>query len=94
MLQGLNRGSFSFVALLVINPILIIFYQNCSIVPLSDRRGDDMVQSQVATPLRDQILKPGSELNQRNPASEANQLESKLAECGPSQASCTHQIAE
>ena len=94
MLQGLNRGSFSFVALLVINPILIIFYQNCSIVPLSDRRGNDMLQSKVATPLRDQVLKTGSELNQRNPASKAEQLHSKLVECGPSQTSCSHLIAE
>ncbi|MFN7905061.1 MAG: hypothetical protein ACK5P5_07735 [Pseudobdellovibrionaceae bacterium] len=53
-----------------------------------------MIQSKVATPLRDQILKTGSELNQRNPASEASQLHSKLAACGPSQASCTHQIGE
>jgi hypothetical protein len=31
----LNKGSFSFVAMLVINPIVILFYQNCSMAPIS-----------------------------------------------------------
>ncbi len=31
----LSKGSFSFVAMLVINPIVIIFYQNCSMSPIS-----------------------------------------------------------
>lgn len=31
----LNRGSFSFVAMLVINPVVILFYQNCSMAPVS-----------------------------------------------------------
>lgn len=31
----MNRGSFSFVAMLVINPIVILFYQNCSVAPIS-----------------------------------------------------------
>jgi hypothetical protein len=30
-----NRGGFSFVAMLVINPIVILFYQNCSMTPIS-----------------------------------------------------------
>jgi hypothetical protein len=30
-----GKGSFSFVAMLVINPIVIIFYQNCSMSPIS-----------------------------------------------------------
>ena len=30
-----NRGGFSFVAMLVINPIVILFYQNCSMAPIS-----------------------------------------------------------
>ena len=30
-----NRGGFSFVAMLVINPIVILFYQNCSMAPVS-----------------------------------------------------------
>ncbi|HEY8271493.1 MAG TPA: hypothetical protein VIG33_11445 [Pseudobdellovibrionaceae bacterium] len=29
----LERGGFSFVALLVINPIAILFFQNCSFLP-------------------------------------------------------------
>ncbi len=31
----MNRGGFSFVAMLVINPIVILFYQNCSMTPVS-----------------------------------------------------------
>lgn len=27
------RGGISFVALLVVNPVIILFYQNCSMVP-------------------------------------------------------------
>lgn len=30
-----NKGSFSFVAMLVINPVIILFYQNCSMTPQS-----------------------------------------------------------
>jgi hypothetical protein len=30
----LERGGFSFVALLVINPLLILFFQNCSFAPV------------------------------------------------------------
>lgn len=30
-----NRGGFSFVAMLVINPVVILFYQNCSMTPIS-----------------------------------------------------------
>lgn len=37
-MNGLNRGSFSFVALLVINPIVILLYQNCTVSPLSQNR--------------------------------------------------------
>lgn len=31
----MSRGSFSFVAMLVINPVVILFYQNCSMTPVS-----------------------------------------------------------
>lgn len=30
-----DKGGFSFVAMLVINPIVILFYQNCSMAPVS-----------------------------------------------------------
>ena len=30
-----NKGGFSFVAMLVINPVVILFYQNCSMAPVS-----------------------------------------------------------
>lgn len=32
----IQRGGFSFVAMLVINPIVILFYQNCSMAPVSN----------------------------------------------------------
>jgi hypothetical protein len=31
----LERGGFSFVALLVINPLVILLYQNCSFLPVT-----------------------------------------------------------
>lgn len=31
----MSRGTFSFVTMLVINPVVILFYQNCSMVPSS-----------------------------------------------------------
>jgi len=31
----LERGGFSFIALLVINPIVILLYQNCSLSPVT-----------------------------------------------------------
>ncbi|HEX7675554.1 MAG TPA: hypothetical protein VF412_15365 [Bdellovibrio sp.] len=34
----INRGGFSFVAMLVINPIVILFYQNCSMAPVSQAK--------------------------------------------------------
>lgn len=34
----INRGGFSFVAMLVINPIVILFYQNCSMAPISQAK--------------------------------------------------------
>lgn len=34
----LARGGFSFVAMLVINPIVILFYQNCSMAPVSQAK--------------------------------------------------------
>ena len=36
-----NRGGFSFVAMLVINPIVILFYQNCSMTPISHAQNAD-----------------------------------------------------
>lgn len=54
MLRGLNRGSFSFVALLVINPIVILFYQNCTMAPLGQNRVG--YNSRVHTPLKDGYL--------------------------------------
>lgn len=35
-----QRGGFSFVAMLVINPIVILFYQNCSMTPISHAKNN------------------------------------------------------
>ena len=46
----INRGSFSFVAMLVINPIVILFYQNCSMAPVSQAKNvtpPAQIQTQV-----------------------------------------------
>jgi hypothetical protein len=44
-----ERGSFSFVALLVINPILILLYQNCSLLPVTQ---SEIAAREVSTPKR------------------------------------------
>lgn len=36
-----QRGGFSFVAMLVINPIVILFYQNCSMAPISHAKNSE-----------------------------------------------------
>lgn len=36
------RGGYSFVAMLVINPVIILFYQNCSMAPVSYASKQDM----------------------------------------------------
>lgn len=45
-----NRGGFSFVAMLVINPIVILFYQNCSMTPVSHAaKAPPVVERHVAS---------------------------------------------
>lgn len=47
----INRGGFSFVAMLVINPVVILFYQNCSMAPISQAKNSPppIVLRQVAS---------------------------------------------
>jgi hypothetical protein len=47
-----SRGGFSFVAMLVINPIVILFYQNCSMTPVSQAANTSPARavSSVAAP--------------------------------------------
>lgn len=54
-----RRGGFSFVAMLVINPIVILFYQNCSMVPtsLSSRSVASVAETKVATSQQPKIAK-------------------------------------
>ncbi|WP_374075792.1 hypothetical protein [Bdellovibrio bacteriovorus] len=59
----MNRGSFSFVAMLVINPIVILFYQNCSMTPISYAKNTTpaVVSRQIASeakPVVADIKKP------------------------------------
>ncbi len=42
-----HRGGFSFVAMLVINPIVILFYQNCSMSPLSVAARDERAPASI-----------------------------------------------
>ena len=60
----LERGGFSFVALLVINPVAILLFQNCSFLPISHSEiasRDLMTQnrsiSSIATPEKMDINK-------------------------------------
>ena len=97
MLHGLSRGSFSFVALLVINPIVILFYQNCSIAPLGESRDHYVQQSRLSTPLRDQYLGQANAMpipaEARTPANEASDENFHVKkECLPSQSSCSNGV--
>lgn len=38
----MDKGGFSFVAMLVINPIVILFYQNCSLTPISHAKSENV----------------------------------------------------
>lgn len=58
----LNRGSFSFVAMLVINPIVILFYQNCSMAPVSyatNTTKPKVISRQVASEAKPVVAKVG-----------------------------------
>jgi len=66
----LNRGSFSFVAMLVINPIVILFYQNCSMSPISYAKNPSppVIQRQVASeakPVLADVQKPACPENKK-----------------------------
>lgn len=78
----LERGGFSFVALLVINPVAILLYQNCSILPVthSELASRELVAqkraiSSVATPEK-------VDLNKIKVASPS------LADCNSNQENC------
>lgn len=44
-----NKGSFSFVAMLVINPVIILFYQNCSMTPQSHAKSQIVQTRAIAS---------------------------------------------
>ncbi|UOF00758.1 hypothetical protein [Bdellovibrio reynosensis] len=62
-----QRGGFSFVAMLVINPVVILFYQNCSMAPISYAKNTTpnvVISRQIASeaqPIVAEITKPGCE---------------------------------
>lgn len=45
------KGGFSFVAMLVINPVVILFYQNCSMAPISyaAKKAPPTIERQIAS---------------------------------------------
>ncbi|MEK2646926.1 hypothetical protein [Bdellovibrio sp. BCCA] len=67
----MNRGSFSFVAMLVINPIVILFYQNCSMTPVSYAKNTTprpVVSRQIASeakPVVAEVEKPACPENKK-----------------------------
>lgn len=55
----IQRGGFSFVAMLVINPFVILFYQNCSMAPVSN--ASNLAQSPVIVQQRSISSENGSQ---------------------------------
>ncbi|WP_413585491.1 hypothetical protein [Bdellovibrio sp. HCB274] len=57
-----NKGSFSFVAMLVINPVVILFYQNCSMTPISHAQNTPpaTVSRQIASEAKPELAKADS----------------------------------
>ncbi len=56
-----SRGSFSFVAMLVINPVVILFYQNCSMTPVSHASNGPVkqpaaIERQVASTAKAEVI--------------------------------------
>jgi hypothetical protein len=47
----LEKGEISFVFLWVLNPFVILFYQNCSMVPVHPQRAVAAVEKPQAAPL-------------------------------------------
>jgi hypothetical protein len=92
MLQGLNRGSFSFVALLVINPLLILFYQNCTLNPLSENR--QVYQSKVSTPLRDQYMATSAKASNFSERTPASSHSGRTSDCLPGGPACQDHLNE
>ncbi|QDK39195.1 hypothetical protein [Bdellovibrio sp. NC01] len=64
----INRGGFSFVAMLVINPIVILFYQNCSMAPVSQAKNITPAIRQVASESKPVVatIKPACEENKKD----------------------------
>ena len=73
-----QKGGFSFVAMLVINPVVILFYQNCSMAPISHA-------SKTA-----EVKKPAIS---RSIASEQTSAESKI-KCETGEQKCIHSTFE
>lgn len=74
----MNKGSFSFVAMLVVNPIVILFYQNCSMTPVSYAKissppptatrtvASEAPSVVVKTSSAEEIFKPNCRENRKN----------------------------
>jgi hypothetical protein len=64
-----NKGGFSFVAMLVINPVVILFYQNCSMSPISHAQNSPpkAIVRQVASEAKPIVaeVKPACDSNKK-----------------------------
>ena len=54
-----RRGSFSLIAMVVINPMVILFYQNCSMIPARTAQAQDSapVVREVSS-IKEQVYTP------------------------------------
>ncbi|QDK46928.1 MULTISPECIES: hypothetical protein [unclassified Bdellovibrio] len=64
-----NKGGFSFVAMLVINPVVILFYQNCSMSPISHAQNSPpkVIERKVASEVKPILaeVKPACDTNKK-----------------------------
>lgn len=74
----MNKGGFSFVAMLVINPVVILFYQNCSMSPVSHAK--NYTPSQVLTRQVASEAKPVSADIKKSTCEEKDEKECPKAE--------------
>lgn len=78
----LERGGFSFVALLVINPIAILLYQNCTFLPVAH---SELTSRDTLTPSRS-ISSVGTP--QKADANKLKVATPSLADCQDSHKNC------
>lgn len=73
----LRKNSFSLVVMLVLNPIIILFFQNCSVLPATPINGTPIQKNSSASPATS--MTPGSHFWNRAMAGSTNSLEEDTA---------------